>query len=130
MSWKWDSFYFHKSKKTRNKVDSETKKPFSYSNLLTSDKKKLFLGLICNFLIQIKLRWNVGRQLTLKTGLVMTQEKTFPNQGNVGTPAFTQKDCLHSRFSSLSLIERNKRLGFSPECFFTEHEILSCMKLI
>lgn len=34
-------FYFHKSKKTRNKVDSETKKPFSYSNLLTSDKKIL-----------------------------------------------------------------------------------------
>ena len=35
-------FYFQKSKKRRNKVDSETKKPFSYSNLLTSDKKISF----------------------------------------------------------------------------------------
>lgn len=32
-------FYFQKSKKTRNKVDSEPKQSFSYSNLLTSGKK-------------------------------------------------------------------------------------------
>lgn len=80
--------------------------------------KKIFLGFICNFLTQIKLRWNVGRQLTLKTGLVLTQEKTILNQGNVGTLEFTQEDHLHSSFSSLSLIERNKRLGFFPWMFF------------
>ena len=68
--------------------------------------------------------------MTLRTGLVLTQEKTIPNQGNVGTLEFTQEDRLPSSFPSLSLIERNKRLGFFPECFLTEHEILSCMKLI
>lgn len=92
--------------------------------------KKFFLGFICNFLIQIKLRWNVGRQLTSSQNRSGSNPREDSKAGQCGHTADYPREPSTLEFSSLNSIGRNKGLLLLfSHMFFIEHEILSYMKL-
>jgi hypothetical protein len=105
MSWRW-VFYFQKSKKTRNKVDSEPKQSWVIA-ICWLLKKATVSEFDLHFFIKKWFRWNVGWQLTNSQNWSnSTQEKRRSHCNWPTTPS-----AVFLLF--LKLTERNTNIALS-----------------